>query len=269
LTDIFPAGLVVATPANASTTCAGGTVNAPAGQGSVSLASGAKIPANGTCTVTVAVRALTAGSYFNLIPAGALVTDEGANASAASATLTATALPVPPTLAKAFSPDSVTAALPSRLTLTLGNANTSAATLLAGLVDALPPGLVVAEPANASTTCPDASVDAASGATTITLNLPAEIPANGSCTVNVDVASDVAGTYVNTIAAGALQTTLGDNAVPATATLLVTPVEGSDRIFCDGFDRIACAPEEIDTALPYEASVNRLTKTAPATGRRH
>ena len=180
----------------------------------------------------MSVHSTTAGSYVNTIPAGALVTDIGTNASPASATLTVTALPVAPTLSKAFSPSSVTAGSPSHLTLTLGNANTSAATLLAGLVDTLPSGLVVATPANASTTCPNGTVGATSGGTTITLNTPAEIPANGSCTVGVDVVSDDAGTYVNTIAAGALHTTLGDNAAPASATLIA----------CNGADLVGPAP---------------------------
>jgi hypothetical protein len=253
LTDTFPSGLVVSSPAAASTSCANGTVDAQAGQGSFSLSSGAAIPRNGTCTVIVHVRSSSAGSYVNTIPAGALATDKGANASPASATLTVTALPVPPTLSKTFSPDTVTTGSPSHLTLTLGNANTSAAALLAVLVDTLPAGLVVADPANASTTCPDGTVAATSGGTTITLGTPAEIPANGSCTVSVDVAGDDAGTYVNTIAAGALHTTLGDNAAPASATLIVTPVETSDRIFCDGFDGVACAPTALDAANAHVA----------------
>jgi hypothetical protein len=268
LSDALPSGLVVSPSPNASTTCTGGAVDAQAGQGSLSLASGAQIPANGTCTVNVNVRSAAAGSYVNTIPAGALVTDKGANASAASATLAVTAAPVPPTLAKAFSPGSVTVASSSHLTLTLGNANTSAATLITGLVDTLPSGLVVATPANASSTCANGTVGATSGATTITLNAPAEIPANGSCTVTVDVASETAGTYVNTIAAGALHTTFGDNSAPATATLIVTPVEITDRIFCDGFDGAACAPDEIDIALPFDASVKRLTAPPFAGDRR-
>jgi hypothetical protein len=72
-------------------------------------------------------------------------------------------------------------------------------------------------------------------------------------TVSVDVAGDDAGTYVNTIAAGALHTTLGDNAAPASATLIVTPVETSDRIFCDGFDGVACAPTALDAANAHVA----------------
>ena len=49
------------------------------------------------------------------------------------------------------------------------------------------------------------------------------IPANGSCTVTAKVTVAVAGTYVNSLPAGALQTSNGNNAAPAVATLTVNP----------------------------------------------
>ena len=56
-----------------------------------------------------------------------------------------------------------------------------------------------------------------------TVGLTAEglIPANGSCTVTANVTAAVAGSYVNTLPAGALQTNHGNNAAPAVATLTV------------------------------------------------
>ena len=55
------------------------------------------------------------------------------------------------------------------------------------------------------------------------MTLPAgrSIPANGSCTLTVSVVSNVPGTYVNTIPAGALITTNGNSPRPATTTLTV------------------------------------------------
>ena len=247
LTDTLPSGLVVANPQNASTTCPGGSVTATAGAGSFSLASGAQIP-SGSCTVTVDVEAATASSYVNTLAAGALQTDAGSNASSASATLTVTPAPNPPTLSKSFNPVSVVVNTPSTATLTLGNTNASADTLTAALTDTLPSGLVVANPANASTTCPSGSVTATAGAGSFSLASGAQIPASGSCTVTVDVEAATAGSYVNTLAAGALQTDVGNNAAPASATLTVTPVVISDRIFCDGFDGIACPAFRIEGA---------------------
>ena len=86
MTDTFPAGLVIAPAPNASTTCTGGSVTAVAGSGSVSLASGAQVPAGG-CTVSVAVQSATVQDYVSTLPAGALQTTNGSNANAASATL--------------------------------------------------------------------------------------------------------------------------------------------------------------------------------------
>lgn len=74
-TDAYPAGLVNATPANASATC-GGTLTAANGGNSISLA-GATLPAGATCTVTVSVLAPASGTISNTIPAGSVTTAEG------------------------------------------------------------------------------------------------------------------------------------------------------------------------------------------------
>jgi hypothetical protein len=246
LGDTLPSGLLVASPPNASTTCTGGTVNANAGATAFSLASGAGIPANGSCTVVVDVVAATAAVYTNTIPAGALQTNAGSNASPASATLTVTTAPVPPTLAKAFIPSTVPVNTPSTVTLTLSNANALQTVLAVDLRDTLPPGLVVATPANPATTCIAGLVGATSGADSFVLSSGAVIPASGSCTVTVDVVAAADSTYINTIPAGALVTDTGSNASPASATLTVTPIQNNDRIFCDGFDGVACAPLHVD-----------------------
>jgi hypothetical protein len=87
LLDAFPSGLVSA--ASASTTCMGGSGIAQTGT-SVTLLAGATIPAAGSCTIHVDVAAVVSGDLTNTIATGALVTDAGSNAAAASATLTAT-----------------------------------------------------------------------------------------------------------------------------------------------------------------------------------
>jgi hypothetical protein len=86
LVDTFPAGLNVALPSGAATTCPNGNVTT--GASSVTLAAGAQIPAGGSCTVTVDVEVpATDGEFVNEIPAGGLQTDVGDNFSAANATL--------------------------------------------------------------------------------------------------------------------------------------------------------------------------------------
>lgn len=87
LTDTFPSGLVVASTPNASTTCSGGS-GVTTTSNSVTLATGAVIPAGGSCTVTVDVTSADGGTFANTIDVGALHTDQGDNPNAANATLT-------------------------------------------------------------------------------------------------------------------------------------------------------------------------------------
>jgi uncharacterized repeat protein (TIGR01451 family) len=126
---------------------------------------------------------------------------------------------LPPTVTKAFSPTSITVGGVSRLTITLSNPNAAAITLNAAFTDTLPSGVLVAAAPNPTTTC-GGGVTATAGGSSVTLSQAGStIPAAGSCTIAVNVTGATAGTFVNTIPAGALQTTAGNNAAPATATL--------------------------------------------------
>jgi len=85
-TNTYPAGLVNASPASASTTCSGGTVAAADGGTSVSL-SGAQLAGSSTCQVTVSVLSATSATYTDTIPVGAITT-----ANAGSSTFSGSAL---------------------------------------------------------------------------------------------------------------------------------------------------------------------------------
>jgi serine protease len=94
LTETRPTGLVQATASSATpgvapaTTCAGSGAALVVSGGSVAL-SGAIIPAAGSCTVTVPVQSAAVGSFTDTV---ALTTaPAGANAAAATATLSVTA----------------------------------------------------------------------------------------------------------------------------------------------------------------------------------
>ncbi len=127
-----------------------------------------------------------------------------------------------PTLAKQFTPALVPAGAVSTLSITLSNRHaTTAAMLAAPLVDELPNGLLIATPANASTTCANGQLEATPGSGTVRLSGAASIAAGSTCSVAVDVVSAANGFRYNTIPAAALQTSLGSNAVAATATLKV------------------------------------------------
>ncbi|MBK1644967.1 hypothetical protein CKO25_09955, partial [Thiocapsa imhoffii] len=220
--DTLPTGVVIADPASVGGTCAIGSVTATAGSNSITYADGAEIPAGG-CTITVAVTSNTGGSYTNSIPAGALETNGGTNLNPATAGLVVQT-PTPPTVGKAFAPNTINPGGVARLTISLGNANAGAITLSADLVDTLPTGVTIADPANIGGTCTVGSITATAGSGTITYASGAEIP-SGGCTIAVDVtASDSTGSpFVNTIPAGALQTDAGNNGAPATANLFINP----------------------------------------------
>ena len=214
LTDTLPAGLAIAGTPNASTTCSGGVATAVAGDNKLVL-SGAGIPAGASCTFSASVVGNTPGAYTNTIAAGAVATAQGVtNPNSPSANLTINS---PPALAKAFSPASIAPGGTSTLTLNLGNANAASITLSSALVDALPGNVVVAAVPNVVKTCPGA-VTAVAGAVSISYASGAAIPPGG-CTIAVDVSSAIAGNYTNTIAAGQLTTSFGNNPQPAIATL--------------------------------------------------
>jgi subtilisin-like proprotein convertase family protein len=124
-----------------------------------------------------------------------------------------------PSVAKAFAPSAVQIGVDSTLTITLTNPTTGAATLTGDLVDTLPAGLV-ATAASATTTC-IGGAGASNTSGSVTLGTGAVIPPNATCVVAVTVNSATAGSYVNTIPAGALQTDIGNSDTDATATLTV------------------------------------------------
>lgn len=83
-TDTLPAGVTIATPAEASTDCVGAMLSAPAGGSTITL-SGGTVPAQTSCTVRVKVKGNTQGAQMNT--SGALTSSFG-NSGTASATLT-------------------------------------------------------------------------------------------------------------------------------------------------------------------------------------
>lgn len=221
LVDTLPSGVTVS--GSASTTCTGGAVSASTGGSTVTLTQGS-IPADGSCTVTVPVTAPDGGNYVNSLIAGSLDTNNGSNAAPAVATLTVAGPAVPPTLGKAFMPAVINAGGVTTLSITLSNADTKPATLTTPLVDTMPNDVTVS--GTGSTTCADGTVTATTGDSAVTLT-GGMIPARGSCTVTVPVTAPIAGSYINSMAAGVLDTSNGSNAGPAIATLIVNAPVGA------------------------------------------
>ena len=222
-TDNFPAGMIISSPVFTNTTCPGGVVSAIAGNGFFSF-SGGTIPPNSSCVVQVRATITVNGNLTNVIPAGQICAKEGVcNPDPIAASLTN--LPGV-SISKVFVPSTIAAGGVSTLVITIRDTGGLLLTN-ASATDNLPPGLTVASPANASTTCVAGTVTAIPSSTTISLS-GATIPANGSCTFQADVTGAVAGSYLNTIPAGALNNDQGaTNAQPATATLTITPAPPS------------------------------------------
>ncbi|MDX2255926.1 MAG: hypothetical protein NW214_10445 [Pseudanabaenaceae cyanobacterium bins.39] len=213
LTDTLPTGLTIASPPNTTTNCPNGVVTTTTD--SVSLGS-ASVNNGTTCSFSVDVLVAAVGSYTNIIPAGSITsTPSFSNTDPVQATVTAAILP---TVAKSFAPATINQGGISTLTIQLGNASGAAITLTSPLVDTLPSNVLVATTPNIGGTCTTANV--ATTATTITYNNGSTIP-NGGCTITVQVTSATNGVYVNTIPINALQTNIGNNPNPATATLTV------------------------------------------------
>ncbi len=215
--DTLPSGLVFASSPAPTTSCTAAGESLTATSSAVIL-SGGNIPADGSCTITLAVSAAAAGVYTHTVAANALSTGPaGSNAAAAGANLTVTA-PKPPTVSQAFSPASIGENGASTLTITLSNSNGFALTQ-GRLTDTLPGNVTIKSSPAAATTC-GGSLSAPSSSAVLS---GATIPMNGSCTVTLTVTSATAGSYTNTIAANALTTSpAGGNVAAISATLVVS-----------------------------------------------
>ncbi len=137
-----------------------------------------------------------------------------------------------PSVAKTFTPSTMGAGAKSVLTVTLTNANAAAITG-ATVTDNLPSGMVIANPANASTSCLAGAVSATPAGTTLTLT-GATVPASGSCTFSVDVTVAAAGTYINTIPAGAVSSSNAGVSTAGSQTLTVTQAPAASKSFTPG-----------------------------------
>jgi uncharacterized repeat protein (TIGR01451 family) len=137
--------------------------------------------------------------YFRLIFVGA---QYSGNPSSTTATtyvdnvrISGCTRPDPPTLAKSFSPNPIAVGGVSTLTFTLTN---SSGTALTGssFADNLPAGVQVASLPNLANTCGGTVSGATAGSTSLSLS-GGTIPANGSCTVSVDVTATSSGPHPN------------------------------------------------------------------------
>jgi uncharacterized repeat protein (TIGR01451 family) len=226
-TDTFPTLPGPMTLANTTTTnTCGGTLLDNAGTalnaGDVGIAlTGGAIPGNGSCAITVKVTANVLGPYTNTIALGNLQTSNGGSSTAAASAVLNVAV-LPQQVSKQFATAQTGRNVPVKLTLTIVNPNIAGNLTAVQLIDplpSLPAQMVIAPTPNATITgCGAATLSAAAGASSISLNA-ATVAVGTSCVIQVDVVGPSAGSYINTT--NIVTSSNGGNGNNATATLRV------------------------------------------------
>lgn len=152
------------------------------------------------------------------------------------------AAPARPTITKSFNPIYQPSATGiSTLTINIGNTNSAPVWLFTDFVDNLPPGVVVANPPLLNTglcgsigTTVTNVITATAGLTTVTFAAGGRIPAGG-CSISLSVSASASNSaYTNTIPAGSLSTTAGNNPTAATATFKVGTDFSATKAQCVG-----------------------------------
>ncbi len=195
--NVLPAGLIIATPSQAISECINGLLVAPEGGGTITFTDG-RIAAATDCTIRLNIESSIPGTYTNTT--GDLTSDAG-NSGTATANLTVNA--ERPGFTKNFSPSTVNFGDRSTLTFNVDNSiNTNDARSLR-FTDDLPVGMVIADPANVFTDCPDPInvITAIPGSQQLSYFPPNSIPAlmaGATCSVSVDVLAQARGRLNNT-----------------------------------------------------------------------
>ena len=203
-TDVMPANILVVGTPILSPSCGG--VATVVNNGPSITVHDAMIPAGvvgnpGTCTITASVTTDTPGTYTNTIPASDVTSEQGVVNSSASSTVIAYPIGGNATVAKSFSPGSISSGGTSTLTITITAPNDSGLSGLS-IVDTLPGDLVIAS--TGSTNCSGATLVAVPGTKLIQLTGGTISTIAASCTITVSVTSTATGSYVNQIPGGTL-----------------------------------------------------------------
>ncbi|WP_017654354.1 beta strand repeat-containing protein [Fortiea contorta] len=265
----------------ATTTCVGGTVNAPNGGTLIQMNSG-QIPAKsgsnkGSCTITVKVKAddLTGqggngdGNVTNKVPPGNLKTDLGDNPYQGQADLF---LNGKVQLEKSFSDTQRTQGQETTLTIKLINTQPADVnvTSFTDNLNTMGAGFTIASSSTASTNCGGA-LTAAAGTTQIAMS-GGKIPASSFCTITVPVKVSItapSGSHTNTINVDELKTSIGNNAIRATANLnvknavVVSKAFNPPAVAVGGKSRLTITIDREEVFAPNFTGMN-LTDTLPA-----
>jgi len=270
-TATLPAGVTIATPAQAQTDCTGPSLSltAPDGGNTITL-SGGRVGAGEICTVMVnVVGVLNDGTNAEWMLTSGDLTSSAGNSGTASATLNVrTDLPG---FTKSFSPATIDGGQRSTLTFTFNNTANTARVGNLDFTDILPTGLVVANPPNVFTDAvsagnPDTTVIASPGSNSITLDANGNattpgfevIPANATRTLSVDVVATGTGRLENV--AGEL---LADFITAGKAGAVLDVNTPADLLFTKSFIDDPVTPGDTVT---LEFTIQNLSRTDAATG---
>lgn len=189
--NFLPADMRVADIPRVETDCTA-LIQAESGSGLIAVSQGQLGPGE-SCAIEVNV----ASTFTRTNTTGELISSLGSSGTA-SATLTIDLdLPM---FTKTFNPSDVAVDTTSRLIFEIDNSGAKSDYDLASFVDGLPPGLVVATPANAFTNCDGGlfppAIDAEPGSSTVSFT-NGHFDAGESCKVELDVLATVAGKLDN------------------------------------------------------------------------
>jgi uncharacterized repeat protein (TIGR01451 family) len=234
--DTFPTapGAMTVNDLSTTNTCGGTLVNnlntaLAIGNAGVRLNAGI-IPSNGSCTITVNVKASVAGDYTNTIPAtptaGFLNTTEGGGNTVAATAPLAVRLAAP-IVTKTFSPTTIVANASTTMTLTITNPSTTQAITGVSWSDIFPAGMKVFSTPAFSNSC-GGSVTAGNVANDTSLaftggTVPFNAGGTGSCSISVAVTSTVVAASPGLVnITGTVTSTNANTSATATANLIVT-----------------------------------------------
>jgi hypothetical protein len=248
-TDNLPAGVVLATPPTAATTCGVGSSLTAADGGSTITFSGGSVGVGASCQVAVDVVGTSAGAHLNV--SGDLTSSAG-NSGTASDTLTVDADRL--RFEKAFAPDAVQVGGDSTLTFTLENPQESDV-FSVSFSDSLPAGLQIADPPNASNTC-GGTFTAVAGASTVSL-LNGVVFGTSTCFISVEVVATVAGSQVNR--SGALSANSGQSGFAVDELVASVDTLALEKEFLGD-------PLPPGSTLPLRFTIRNLDRDETATG---
>ena len=233
VTDPLPAGLVLNTPPNPSTTCAGAPAFAAVAGAASAQLSGATLGAGGSCLFQFDVRTTGTGSTVNTIPAGSLTANNNVVSTTPVAATLSTFAVAPVSVVKTFTPNALaTPGQSSLLNVTITNNQPGAVALTnLALTDTMPAGLALAPQPAAATSCPGGVVSAAPGGGTLSLS-GATLAAGANCSFTANVTLLTTSTANNTIAVGAVSDSQNvTNTQPFTANLQTEASLGVTKLF--------------------------------------